>query len=135
MFIDEEFKEVVIMTTEVAMPFQALKKMVYHDNKIDLTEDEISGTILFYLALKYDEKRLKKALEEDDMDFLKKIISENKKNLSKNIRLYARCIPNEKTINSIMDLISKIGSYWIGVNLGILEEKDKKNGKRKNIKF
>lgn len=34
-----------------------------------------------------------------------------------------------------MDLILKIGSYWVGVNLGILEEKDKKNGKRKNIKF
>lgn len=127
---DENFKEAVIMSAVVGTPFQIMKQMVLKDDKANLTQDEISGVILVYLAQKYDRERLKEALENDDIDFLKKILYENKKHLSKNAIFDFKCIPNVITINSITTLISKIGSYYVGLNLGILEEK-KKKGKSK----
>ena len=106
---------------DIIFELENLKSAIENDK---LTKNEISGSVLIYLAEKYDREELIAALKNDDMDCLKEILSmeieEVKETMNEKIKERYEDDPN--VVDDIVDLIHKIGSYNVRMALDLITD-------------
>lgn len=106
---------------DIVFELENLKSVVENDK---LTKNEISGSVLIYLAEKYDREELIAALKNDDMECLKEILSleilEFEKTTNEKIKERYEDDPN--VVNDIVDLIHRIGSYNVRMALELITD-------------
>ncbi len=106
---------------DIIFELENLKSAIENDK---LTKNEISGSVLIYLAEKYDREELIAALKNDDMECLKEILSleilEFEKTTNEKIKERYEDDPN--VVNDIVDLIHRIGSYNVRMALELITD-------------
>lgn len=90
----------------------------------DLTDEEKKGIEIFFSAVLYDQETLTEALRDNKMDFLKDILFTALEEENPNIEREEILKANREAINSIIELIQKIGAYQIRVALDLLTDED-----------
>ncbi|WP_293961755.1 hypothetical protein [uncultured Fusobacterium sp.] len=106
---------------DIVFELENLKSVVENDK---LTKNELSGSVLIYLAEKYNRDELIEALKNDDMDCLKEILSmeieEVKETMNEKIKERYKDDPN--VVDDTVDLIHKIGSYNVRMALELITD-------------
>lgn len=106
---------------DIIFELENLKSAIENDK---LTKNEISGSVLIYLAEKYDREELIAALKNDDMECLKEILSleilEFEETTNEKIKERYEDDPN--VVNDIVDLIHRIGSYNVRMALELITD-------------
>ena len=106
---------------DIVFELENLKSVVENDK---LTKNELSGSVLIYLAEKYNREELIESLKNDDMDCLKEILSmeieEVKETMNEKIKERYKDDPN--VVDDTVDLIHKIGSYNVRMALELITD-------------
>lgn len=106
---------------DIIFELENLKSAIENDK---LTKNEISGSVLIYLAEKYNRDELIEALKNDDMNYLKEILSmeieEVKETMNEKIKERYEDDPN--VVDDIVDLIHRIGSYNVRMALELITD-------------
>lgn len=106
---------------DIIFELENLKSAIENDK---LTKNELSGSVLIYLAEKYDREELIAALKNDDMECLKEILSleilEFEETTNEKIKERYEDDPN--VVNDIVDLIHRIGSYNVRMALELITD-------------
>lgn len=106
---------------DIIFELENLKSAIENDK---LTKNEISGSVLIYLAEKYDREELIEALKNDDMECLKEILSleilEFEETTNEKIKERYEDDPN--VVDDIVDLIHRIGSYNVRMALELITD-------------
>lgn len=106
---------------DIIFELENLKSAIENDK---LTKNELFGSVLIYLAEKYNRDELIEALKNDDMDCLKEILSmeieEVKETMNEKIKERYEDDPN--VVDDIVDLIHKIGSYNVRMALDLITD-------------
>ena len=109
---------------DIVFELENLKSVVENIADDKLTKNELSGSVLIYLAEKYNRDELIEALKNDDMDCLKEILSmeieEVKETMNEKIKERYEDDPN--VVDDIVDLIHKIGSYNVRMALDLITD-------------
>ena len=109
---------------DIIFELENLKSVVENIADDKLTKNELSGSVLIYLAEKYNRDELIEALKNDDMDCLKEILSmeieEVKETMNEKIKERYEDDPN--VVDDIVDLIYKIGSYNVRMALDLITD-------------
>lgn len=105
----------------IIFELENLKSAIENDK---LTKNEISGSVLIYLAEKYDREELIAALKNDDMECLKEILSLEILELEEttNEKIKERYEDDPNVVDDIVDLIHKIGSYNVRMALDLITD-------------
>lgn len=106
---------------DIIFELENLKSAIENDK---LTKNEISGSVLIYLAEKYDREELIAALKNDDMECLKEILSLEILELEEttNEKIKERYEDDPNVVDDIVDLIHKIGSYNVRMALDLITD-------------
>lgn len=106
---------------DIIFELENLKSAIENDK---LTKNELSGSVLIYLAEKYNRDELIEALKNDDMNCLKEILSmeieEVKETMNEKIKERYEDDPN--VVDDIVDLIHRIGSYNVRMALDLITD-------------
>lgn len=106
---------------DIIFELENLKSAIENDK---LTKNELSGSVLIYLAEKYNRDELIEALKNDDMNCLKEILSmeieEVKETMNEKIKERYEDDPN--VVDDIVDLIHRIGSYNVRMALELITD-------------
>lgn len=109
---------------DIIFELENLKSVVENIADDKLTKNELSGSVLIYLAEKYNRDELIEALKNDDMDCLKEILSmeieEVKETMNEKIKERYKDDPN--VVDDIVGLIHKIGSYNVRMALELITD-------------
>lgn len=109
---------------DIVFELENLKSVVENIADDKLTKNELSGSVLIYLAEKYNRDELIEALKNDDMDCLKEILSmeieEVKETMNEKIKERYEDDPN--VVDDIVDLIHRIGSYNVRMALELITD-------------
>nr|WP_317279454.1 hypothetical protein [uncultured Fusobacterium sp.] len=109
---------------DIVFELENLKSVVENIADDKLTKNELSGSVLIYLAEKYNQDELIEALKNDDMDCLKEILSmeieEVKETMNEKIKERYEDDPN--VVDDIVDLIHRIGSYNVRMALELITD-------------
>ena len=109
---------------DIVFELENLKSVVENIADDKLTKNELSGSVLIYLAEKYNRDELIEALKNDDMDCLKEILSmeieEVKETMNEKIKERYEDDPN--VVDDIVDLIHKIGSYNVRMAVDLITD-------------
>lgn len=109
---------------DIIFELENLKSVVENIEDDKLTKNELSGSVLIYLAEKYNRDELIEALKNDDMDCLKEILSieieEVKETTNEKIKKRYEDDPN--VVDDIVDLIHRIGSYNVRMALDLITD-------------
>ena len=109
---------------DIVFELENLKSVVENIADDKLTKNELSGSVLIYLAEKYNRDELIEALKNDDMDCLKEILSmeieEVKETMNEKIKERYKDDPN--VVDDIVDLIHRIGSYNVRMALELITD-------------
>ncbi len=109
---------------DIIFELENLKSVVENIADDKLTKNELSGSVLIYLAEKYNRDELIEALKNDDMDCLKEILSmeieEVKETMNEKIKERYEDDPN--VVDDIVDLIHRIGSYNVRMALELITD-------------
>ena len=109
---------------DVIFELENLKSVVENIEDDKLTKNELSGSVLIYLAEKYNRDELIEALKNDDMDCLKEILSmeieEVKETMNEKIKERYEADPS--VVDDIVGLIHKIGSYNVRMALDLITD-------------
>ncbi len=106
---------------DIIFELENLKSAIENDK---LTKNEISGSVLIYLAEKYDRVELIAALKNDDMECLKEILSLEILELEEttNEKIKERYEDDPNVVDDIVDLIHRIGSYNVRMALDLITD-------------
>lgn len=106
---------------DIIFELENLKSSIENDK---LTKNEISGSVLIYLAEKYDREELIAALKNDDMECLKEILSLEILELEEttNEKIKERYEDDPNVVDDIVDLIHRIGSYNVRMALELITD-------------
>lgn len=106
---------------DIIFELENLKNAIENDK---LTKNEISGSVLIYLAEKYDRVELIAALKNDDMECLKEILSLEILELEEttNEKIKERYEDDPNVVDDIVDLIHRIGSYNVRMALDLITD-------------
>lgn len=106
---------------DIIFELENLKNAIENDK---LTKNEISGSVLIYLAEKYDREELIAALKNDDMECLKEILSLEILELEEttNEKIKERYEDDPNVVDDIVDLIHRIGSYNVRMALDLITD-------------
>ena len=106
---------------DIIFELENLKNAIENDK---LTKNEISGSVLIYLAEKYDRVELIAALKNDDMECLKEILSLEILELEEttNEKIKERYEDDPNVVDDIVGLIHKIGSYNVRMALDLITD-------------
>lgn len=109
---------------DIVFELENLKSVVENIADDKLTKNELSGSVLIYLAEKYNRDELIEALKNDDMECLKEILSleilELEETMNEKIKERYKDDPN--VVDDIVDLIHKIGSYNVRMALDLITD-------------
>lgn len=109
---------------DIIFELENLKSVVENIADDKLTKNELSGSVLIYLAEKYNRDELIEALKNDDMECLKEILSleilELEETMNEKIKERYKDDPN--VVDDIVDLIHKIGSYNVRMALDLITD-------------
>ena len=109
---------------DIVFELENLKSVVENIADDKLTKNELSGSVLIYLAEKYNRDELIEALKNDDMECLKEILSleilELEETMNEKIKERYKDDPN--VVDDIVDLIHRIGSYNVRMALELITD-------------
>lgn len=109
---------------DIIFELENLKSVVENIADDKLTKNELSGSVLIYLAEKYNRDELIETLKNDDMECLKEIllmeVEEVKETMNEKIKERYEDDPN--LVDDIVDLIHKIGSYNVRMALDLITD-------------
>ena len=109
---------------DIVFELENLKSVVENIADDKLTKNELSGSVLIYLAEKYNRDELIEALKNDDMECLKEILSleilELEETMNEKIKERYKDDPN--VVDDTVDLIHKIGSYNVRMALELITD-------------
>lgn len=109
---------------DIIFELENLKSVVENIADDKLTKNELSGSVLIYLAEKYNRDELIEALKNDDMECLKEILSLEILELEEttNEKIKERYEDDPNVVDDIVDLIYKIGSYNVRMALDLITD-------------
>ena len=109
---------------DIVFELENLKSVVENIADDKLTKNELSGSVLIYLAEKYNRDELIEALKNDDMECLKEILSLEILELEEtmNEKIKERYEDDPNVVDDIVDLIHKIGSYNVRMALDLITD-------------
>lgn len=109
---------------DIIFELENLKSVVENIADDKLTKNELSGSVLIYLAEKYNRDELIEALKNDDMECLKEILSLEILELEEttNEKIKERYEDDPNVVDDIVDLIHKIGSYNVRMALDLITD-------------
>ena len=109
---------------DIIFELENLKSVVENIADDKLTKNELSGSVLIYLAEKYNRDELIEALKNDDMECLKEILSLEILELEEttNEKIKERYKDDPNVVDDIVDLIHKIGSYNVRMALDLITD-------------
>lgn len=105
---------------DIVFELENLKSVVENIADDKLTKNELSGSVLIYLAEKYNRDELIEALKNDDRDCLKEILSMEIEEVKETMNEKYEDDPN--VVNDIVDLIHRIGSYNVRMALELITD-------------
>ena len=109
---------------DIIFELENLKSVVENIADDKLTKNELSGSVLIYLAEKYNRDELIEALKNDDMECLKEILSLEILELEEttNEKIKERYEDDPNVVDDIVGLIHKIGSYNVRMALDLITD-------------
>ena len=109
---------------DIVFELENLKSVVENIADDKLTKNELSGSVLIYLAEKYNRDELIEALKNDDMECLKEILSLEILELEEtmNEKIKERYEDDPNVVDDIVDLIHRIGSYNVRMALDLITD-------------